>query len=301
LETIVTSILIPSFNTRALSVACIRSIEENPPASPYEIILMDNNSSDGTSEEVSRLFPQVRVLQNDENWGVGKACNRAAQGARGKYFLLLNNDVQLLPGTIEQMVQWLDAHPKTGIVGPELIDGDGKLIQMSWGWVPVLHGEIIQRFLSPKALQKSAWRRRLVRYLQRHSRRVPWLCCACALIRREAFDQVRGFDEDFYLYFEDSDLCLRCAERGWQNDFVPEIKAIHHLSQSVRPAFNVFSLIYQQSHIVYYRKHAPFWGIWLLKGYLLLKWLAGGYGPTFLRVVLEKQKIPLPRGAESTC
>ena len=316
MEIITTSILIPSFNTRELSVQCIRAIEKNPPASAYEIILMDNNSSDGTADDVSRLFPHVRVMRNQQNLGVGKACNRAVQEAQGKYLLLLNNDVQLLPGSIEALVQWLERHPKTGIVGPELVDANGMLIQMSWGWIPVLHGEIIQRFFAPKGLQKSDLRKRLVRYLQRHSRRVPWLCCACALIRREAFDEVGGFDEDFALYFEDSDLCQRCDQRGWHNDFVPEIKAIHLLSQAARPDFNEFSLIYLQSHIAYYRKHAPFWGVWLLKGYLLFKWAmlavknrtrlkepsqAKAYCSKFLQVVLEKQRISLPRGAESSC
>src|SRR5262249_5708926 len=111
------SILIPSFNTRELSVQCIRSIEKTPPVAPYEIFLMDNNSSDGTAEEISRLFPQVRVVRNRENLGVGKACNRAAKEARGKYFLLLNNDARPLPGALDRLVGWLESHPKTGIVG----------------------------------------------------------------------------------------------------------------------------------------------------------------------------------------
>jgi GT2 family glycosyltransferase len=298
---ITTSILIPSYNTRELSLQCIRSIEADAPAAPYEIILMDNHSMDGTSEGVTREFPQVRVIRNAANLGVGKACNLAAQEARGKYFLLLNNDAKPLPGSLDRLVQWLETHPKTGIVGPLLEGENGQLLQMSWGWFPLLQGEILQRFFNPSALQNSSLRQRWVRRLQRKSRRVPWVCGACALIRREAFEQIGGFDEDFALYFEDSDLCRRCARQGWQIDFAADIKAIHHLSQATRPSMSTFSLIYLQSHITYYRKHGPFWGVWLLKGYLLLKWAMGHYDPMFLQVVLEKQKISLPRGAESSC
>jgi len=305
MTTTILSILIPSFNTREMSIQCIRSIEKNPPGVPYEIILMDNNSNDGTAEEISRQFPGVRLMRNKINLGVGKACNRAAREALGKYFLLLNNDVEVLPGSLEALVNWLETHPKTGIVGPHLMDAQGELLQMSWGWFPILHGEIIQRFFKPSSLRKSPLKRRWVQSLQHKSGRVPWVCGACAVIRREAFDQIGGFDEDFELYFEDSDLCQRCAEKGWQIDFAADIKAIHHLSQAARPAMNEFSLIYLQSHIAYYRKHAPFWGVWLLKGYLLLKWLGlageGTYRASFLGVVLEKQRISLPRGAESSC
>jgi len=298
-STIVVSILIPSYNTRDLSVQCIRSIEKDPPREPYEILLMDNNSSDGTFEEVARLFPGVRAMKNAGNLGVGKACNLAAKEARGDFFLLLNNDAKPMPGAIDGLVRWLRDHPKTGIVGPELVGGDGQLLQMSWGWFPVLQGEMIQRFFNPSALRKSPVRRRWVRYLQRRSRRVPWVCGACALIRRAAYEEIGGFDEDFALYFEDSDLCQRLVRKGWQIDFASDIKAIHHLSQATRPSMSEFSLIYLQSHITYYRKHAPFWGVWLLKGYLLVKWLVGGYGAEYLQVVLEKQKMSLPRGAQS--
>jgi len=297
----VVSILIPSYKTRDLSVQCIRSILENPPTVAYEIVLMDNNSGDGTYEEITRQFPSVRVMRNDVNLGVGQAFNSTPKEATGKAFLILNNDAKPMAGAIDRLVQWLETHPKSGIVGPELLGEGGALLQMSWGWYPVLTGELLQRFFNPSALQKSPFRQRWVRHLQQKSRRVPWICGACALIRREAFEAVAGFDEDFKLYFEDSDLCQRLTTHGWHNDYVAEAKAVHHLSQATRPAMSEFSLIYLQSHILYYRKHAPFWGVWLLKGYLLLKWFIGRYGTRFLQVVLEKQEISLPRGAEPAC
>ena len=128
------------------------------------------------------------------------------------------------------------------------------------------------------------------------------------MIRRETYEQIQGFDEDFELYFEDSDLCWRALRAGWQIDFVEEAKIIHRLGQSTQGSWSITSLIYQQSHLAYYRKHAPLWAVYLLKSYLLLKWLrllivsrltrehparARAYCRWYLRVTSENSKIAL--------
>src|SRR5258708_18033038 len=143
---------------------------------------------------------------------------------------------------------------------------------MCWVWNPILAGELLQQYLAPYSLRESAFRRACVAWLQRTSRHVSIICGACLMIRREAFDQIRGFDEEFELYFEDSDLCLRCKESGWKIDFVAESKIVHHLGQSTHGSLHSTSLIYQQSHIAFYLKHSPLWADYLLKFYLLLKW-----------------------------
>ena len=162
---------------------------------------------------------------------------------------------------------------RSGIAGPELRSPEGRLIQMSWVWNPILVGEIFQQYLAPYSLRESAFKRRCVAWLQRKSRHVSIICGACLMIRREAYDQIRGFDEDFELYFEDSDLCYRCDRAGWDIDFVAEAKITHHLGKSTRGGWTITSLIYQQSHLAYYRKHASRGAVWLLKIYLLLKWV----------------------------
>ena len=175
-------------------------------------------------------------------------------------------------------------------------------------------GELIQQFFAPYIVRGSKLRQFLIRLLQKRSRRVPSICGACLMIRREAFDQIRGFDEDFELYFEDSDLCWRCIKAGWRIDFDADAKVIHHLGKSTSGSWSLTSLIYQQSHITFYRKHAPVWGVQFLKLYLMLKWLRllriarrdpgeAKQGPHYVqaywKVIHEKTKITLEKGLPS--
>ena len=129
------------------------------------------------------------------------------------------------------------------------------------------------------------------------------------MIRREVFEQIKGFDENFEFYFEDSDLCWRCVQAGWQIDFVPSSKIIHHLGQSTKgTVWNMTSLIYQQSHITYYRKHATPASLFILKAYLFLKWVriwfrvrmestysqrARTYSQRYYHVIFETMKFAL--------
>jgi GT2 family glycosyltransferase len=164
-------------------------------------------------------------------------------------------------------------------------------------------------------VHRSRFRQFLIRRLQQRSGRVPSISAACLMIRRDAFEQIRGYDNDFELYFEDSDLCLRCSEAGWQIDFVSDAKIVHHLGQSTRGSWNSTSLIYQQSHIAFYRKHVSAWAVSALKLYLLLKWArlrwvasreredknrAMAYCSTYLRMIFEKEKITLEDGIPYT-
>ncbi len=305
------SIIIPTFNTCSITLECIRHLRQSPPRISHEIIVVDNNSTDDTIIALSREFPDIVLMRNSTNLGFSKACNRAAKLAQGRYLCFLNSDTADAGAAIDQLSQWLKTHPITGIVGPELRSSDGRLIQMSWVWNPILAGELFQQYLAPYSLRVSGFKQRIVAWLQRKSRHVSIICGACLMIRREAYDGIRGFDEDFELYFEDSDLCYRCRQAGWEIDFVADAKITHYLGQSTRGPWTVTSLIYQQSHIAYYRKHAAIWAVWLLKGYLFLKWLrlqvvarrekAGRdqsipYCRAYLRIILEQEHVFLAAG-----
>jgi len=185
------------------------------------------------------------------------------------------------------------------------------LIQMSWVWNPILAGELFQQYLAPYSLRESAFKRGCVAWLQRKTRHVSIICGACLMIRRKAYDSIGGFDEDFELYFEDSDLCCRCRMAGWEIDFVAEAKITHRLGQSTQGSWTVTSLIYQQSHLAYYRKHASIYALWLLKCYLVIKWLrlryvvwrqkqardqSFAYCRAYWSIIFEREKVTLERG-----
>lgn len=305
------SIIIPTFNTSAITLRCLRNLKQEPPRVSHEIIVVDNHSSDDTVAAIAQEFPEVLLFQNPANLGFSKACNCGSRFARGKFLCFLNSDTEHAGPAIDRLTRWLDQYPKTGIVGPDLRAADNTLIQMSWGWNPILVGEFIQQYMAPYSLRKSAFKRRVVAWLQRKSRHVSIICGACLMIRRSTFDAIQGFDEDFELYFEDSDLCYRGHKNGWDIDFVSEAKITHHLGQSTKGEWTATSLIYQQSHLEYYRKHGPRWSVYLLKLYLLLKWLrlrkvawrepegrdkSIPYCRAYLRVILGKTKITLEEG-----
>jgi len=270
-STIECSIIVVSYNTRDLTVSCIRNIIENPPRFFFEIILVDNDSQDGTSEEVKKWFPKILRIKNQKNVGFSKACNRGAMMSSGRILLFLNSDTEPKGEAFDQLFNWLNEHEGTGIVGPELVGPENEIIQMSWGWNPVLMGEILQQTFAPYRMRVPTWRRKWVKWLQRRPRHVPIVCGACLMMRREVFERLKGFDEDFELYFEDSDLCWRCNELGLNVDFFPGAKVLHRLSQSTKGTWTIPSLIYRQSQIAFYRKHASSWAIPLLKFYLTLK------------------------------
>jgi GT2 family glycosyltransferase len=305
------SIIIPTFNTANLTLECLQDLHASSARSAYEIIVVDNASTDGTVQDITRQFPHVQIIANKQNLGFSKACNAGARVAKGRYLCFLNSDTRNVIAGIEMLREWLDKHPQTGIVGPELRSPDNQLIQMSWVWNPILTGELFQQYLAPYSLRHSAFRRKCVAWLQRKSRHVSIICGACLMIRRATFDRLAGFDEDFELYFEDSDLCYRCHQAGWEIDFVAQAKIVHHLGQSTRGWWSITSLIYQQSHLAYYRKHTSLIAVYMLKVYLFCKWLrllkvsrnethdrekAKAYCMAYANMLLEKEKFTLAGG-----
>jgi len=216
-----------------------------------------------------------------------------------------------LKDTFSILLDRMKKYPRLGIVGPELLGPERSLLQMSWSWNPLFGGEIIHRYFAPRNITPSSYKQHLIRYLQRKPRDVPFICGACLMIRRSVFEELHGFDESFEFYFEDADLCQRCAEAGWGVEFVPASKIIHRIGQSTSGDWSITSLIYQQSHMVYYRKHAPVWGTTALKAYLYMKWLRLAYGTlspkesrtrsvpyckAFRRMISESEKFTLAEG-----
>ncbi len=300
------SIIIPTFNTRELTLRCLSALVRDLPADRYEIVVVDNHSTDETFDAVGAQFPNVKRIALATNAGFARACNQGAREASGAALLFLNSDTRPQPGAIATLLRWLEEHPETAIVGPQLIGPRGHILQMSWGWVPLFFQEIALQFLSPKNLLNSVFRRKLVEQLQTHPRAVAWVSGACLMVRREIFRSLQGFDESYELYFEDVDLCCRAREDGGQVDFVPHAQVVHYLGQSVRQNPSLIALIYQQSHITFYRRYGSSIALFFLKAYLLAKWLLTNprrpnsdprqlrqYLESYLAVILERRKIQL--------
>ncbi len=256
------SVILVSYNARAPLEACLRSLTTSVADIPHEIIVVDNASQDGTAEMVERAFPEVRLIRNRENLGYPKANNQGVAAAEGEFVLLLNPDTEVPPGAPDRLMAELRARPRAGAVAPVLRLPSGR-IQVSFGWSV--------GFLSESA-KKLVLNRFLSRWAEKHRspRKMGWLGGACLLIRREVLEQVRGFDETFFLYFEDIDLCYRIRNLGFDLYLVPDVEIRHVGGASISGLRLLGRFHYRRSQLRFYRKHASLVSRWCLKSYLWL-------------------------------
>lgn len=222
------SICIVAWNVRADLEECLRSIRRARPVIDYEVLVVDNRSRDGTGDMVESDFPETVLIRNDRNRGFAAASNQAIRSGRGRYLLLLNPDTLVTAGALEEMVGFLDRRPAAGGAGPRLRNSDGSL-QPSVRAFPTMAAAFGQfTILGDLGL----FRRSRAGYLQAgfdYTRPavVDQPMGAALFLRREALDEVGMLDEDFFLYFEEVDLCRRLTRAGrllWYN---PAAEVVH--------------------------------------------------------------------------
>jgi N-acetylglucosaminyl-diphospho-decaprenol L-rhamnosyltransferase len=260
------SIVIVSYNTAELLQNCLRSIAQHTKI-PHEVIVVDNNSTDGSAALVEEEFPAVTIFRNETNLGFSKASNLGAHSSHGDHILFLNPDMEVKPGTIDVLVSWLETHDQAGIVGPRLVFPDGQF-QLSAGSLPGLWQEWKDHRLYRRMRTGDRKFHESVASRFREVQPVGWVTGACLLIRRSLFDALGGFDEKLFMYFEDKDLCKRAASMGAEVVFCPEAEAVHHLSRSSLSDRASLRRVYQTSHREYYKKHLGWFSNMLLSAYL---------------------------------
>lgn len=217
------------------------------------VTVVDNASDDGTLEAVCGLA--VRAVRSGRNAGFGAGCNLGARTGDAPLLLLLNPDATIAPADLTRLVAVLDAEPDVGLVGPRLLDGDGKLIpslrrlqRPSSVWSEALY---LHR-LAPDARWSSEIETRQDRY---DAVAYPeWISGAAMLVRREAFDAIGGFDEQFFLYCEDQDLCARLRTAGWRIRYEPEA-TVSHVGGHSAPRTTLLGVL-AESRIHFARKHS---------------------------------------------
>lgn len=269
------SVVTVSYNTREdllRSLACLETV-----ALPLETIVVDNASSDGSAEAARRRFPAARVIENPENLGFSRANNRGLREARAPYVLLLNSDAEVRPGAVETLAALLDGRSEVGIVGPRTLSTDGT-VQVCFGPALTPLGEWRQRRLvrGVRARRPAALAR--AEQLGRSEHEPVWVSGACMMARRAALEAVGGFDEGFFLYEEDVDLCVRVRAAGWRILYAPRAEIVHHLGRSIESSPSRARIEYHRSHVRYYRKHNGPVLTALLRAHILARALAGWLG-----------------------
>jgi GT2 family glycosyltransferase len=221
------SVVIVSWNVRELLRACLQSVYDTAQGLSLEVFVVDNASCDGSPQMVEQCFPNVHLIANEDNRGFGPANNQALRLATGRYALLLNPDTTVPPGVIEGMIDFIERHPHAGMVGPELKLGDGRL---QFNWVRVSPCPLAEFCVERAAFLLSG--RTCI--LSTKPRRVRILTGACWLARYKAMADIGFYDDDFFMYAEEPDVCARMRDAGWEIWFLREFVVTHYKKQSVR-------------------------------------------------------------------
>ncbi len=226
------SICIVSWNTCDILRDCLASLYEHTKAIRFEVIVVDNESSDGTCAMIREEFPGVRLIANDHNAGFARGCNQGMSAAKGRYYLLLNSDTWISDDALSELVQFMDGHPDAGVGGCMLRWPDGH-IQPSCGWFPTVLGMLLQG-LTPTALWgKVAGGRKyfappFIPYGQHlQERDVDWIVGACIVVRAEVAETVGMIDDEIFMFGEESEWCYRIKQAGWKVRYTPGPQVTH--------------------------------------------------------------------------
>lgn len=238
------SIIIVNWNTSGLLLQCLNSIYQAGSCFTFEVIVVDNGSSDDSVSMVMKHFPGVILIRNDQNLGFARANNQALLRGKGRYFVLLNSDTIVLPGAIDILVEAADRNPELGVVGPKLLNMNGT-VQKSWASFPTLLSELLGRnfgFRQPVANFPSAYE-------------VDWIMGACMLVRAKTIEEVGRLDEDYFFYSEETDWCFRIKKKNWKIWYLTSAE-IYHLGGGSTNRGSLAQLVrLYQGKLLYFEKY----------------------------------------------
>lgn len=238
------SIIIVNWNTSKLLFQCLESIYRSELRSTFEIIVVDNASTDDSISVITTNFPDVHIISNDRNLGFAKANNQGIAMAKGRYVLLLNSDTIVLPGVFDEMLRVADLNPQTGVIAPKLLNMDGTL-QKSWSSFPSFISELVGK--------NFRIRHPVVNIPNTYD--VDWIMGACMLVRAATIQDVGKMDEDYFFYSEETDWCFRIKKKNWKVWYLTSGE-IYHLGGGSTKRGSVAQLVsLYQSKLLYFKKN----------------------------------------------
>ncbi len=289
----IVSIILVNYNGGQVVIDCLDSLQTTLQTIAYEVIVVDNASTDGSTDLIERLFPAVHLVRQSQNRGFGAGNNRGASLATGEFLLLLNTDTLLTFDILPYLVDLMRQNPAIGIIGPQLLNPDGSLQRSTapeisiWGEYQALKQQVDDRShpINPHIKMQE----------------VDIVIGAALFIRKCLFDVLAGFDETFFMYFEESDLCRRAQSEGWKVVYAPSVALIHLGGYSVGKTPDRLRSSYRRSQLYYYQKHRPIWEQITLRVYLTMKFACSflfsfkGANLEILRLILNFKQYPLKR------
>jgi hypothetical protein len=272
------AIVIVSYNARDELGACLESVfddngdndAENDRESELEVIVVDNASTDGSAAMVRQRFARATVVESNENVGFARASNLGWRRAKSALVMFLNSDTSLPANALARLVEIMEARPDIGALGPLLRNTD-ESIQISFGRMMSLSAELRQKLVNAGYREGRGPLRGYVERRHAAQRDVDWVSGACLLTRRDLLERIGGFDEEFFLYSEDVDLCARLRAEGCRVVFTPDVEITHHRGRSASKDRHRAFIESHRSRLHFYRKHYGQPRLGLLKLYLTAK------------------------------
>jgi len=242
------SIVMVCWNNLDYLVPCLESLYGSEMCRSFDVMVVDNGSTDGTLEMLRADYPQVRIIANDRNVGLARANNQGTEATNGRYVLLLNNDTIVNGHSFDAMVDFLDSHPGAAAVGGSLLNPD-ETVQSCYNDFPTLRED----FLIATRLGELLWEGYPGKLDTDKVRSVGWVSSACIMLRRDALDEVGLLDEDYFIYGDEADLQYRLNQAGWDIFYIPQAHTIHYGGRSMN-RWGRRKMAYR-GHMLFYRKN----------------------------------------------
>lgn len=263
------STIIVTFNCEKTIKDCLKSVFST--TQETEVLVVDNKSNDQTTDLIKQ-FSKVKLIQNKENFGFGKANNIGANSSVGKYLFFLNPDCIVEKDTIEKIVDFLDKNKNIAVVGPKLINQDDSL-QREMSPFPTVLSEILVLL----RFHRLAFFKKIVypNYDYSKIQDAEHLMGSALVVRREIFEQLGGFDSNFFLWFEETDLLKRIKDTGYKIVYFPDTTVTHLVGQSTKQInFLKKQTIWNKSLILYFKKHKQWYKLLVLLPFIVLSYLS---------------------------
>ena len=251
---------IVNYHTEDYIIRCLRSIYKYLPRYKFEVYIVDNGSNKEKIRKILEEFPEVKFIKNRENVGFARACNQIFYRSRSKYILYLNPDTEVTEGAIDALIQFMDKHPEAGVGGAKLLYFDGDL-QLSCRRFPTIWNVFFGRkSIFAKYLPYNRFTRSYMLSELDYSKvqEVDWVVGAAIIVRKKALEEIEGFDERFFLYVEDVDLCYRLRQNGWKIYYIPDSIIKHHLGVSTKRIMWKSRYFHNVGMYKYFLKHKKY-------------------------------------------
>lgn len=242
------TIVIVNYNGYEYTSQCIDSIYQHQPKLSFEIVVVDNASTDNSADMLVTQYPEIRLVRSKENRGIAGGNNLGIQAGIGRFVLLLNNDTEVQPGAIDKVAEFLEQNPEAGGVGGNLINPDGTFQS---GACPF--PSLVEEFLNITKLGLLLWKYYPSYPPFSEKRTVDWMSTAFMLFRQNALEEVGLVDEEFFIYSDETDLEYRLWEAGWKIYYLPEVNTIHYGGKSLEPWWS--RKLKYRGRLLFFRKH----------------------------------------------